>query len=323
MVGRGDDGPGRRGDRGLASHAPPVPCCFRRVRRPHRAVVAVLSVRARAVPLFDFSTTFKPGLAILEPASPLALAASPGSPTRLDSALCYGRWTMGSDRPLLTATHREVTGKAVARLRRSGQLPAVAYGHGVPSTNLLVDGHDFEKLQRHAGPNTLIDLVIDGKKPKPALIHAVQIHPVTGRPLHADFLLVRMTEELTVDVPLVPVGESPAVERLGGTLLQLVDTIKVRARPDHLPQEIALPADRLVDFDTVLHVRDLPMPAGVMVLTDPDEPVAKVAPPRLEAVPEAAEVPVEAPAEAVPEAAPARAGRGSEEGGEGSTPKVD
>ncbi len=225
---------------------------------------------------------------------------------------------MSSDRPLLTATHREVTGKAVARLRRSGQLPAVAYGHGVPSTNLAVDGHDFEQLRRHVGPNTLIDLAIDGKKPKPALIHGVQIHPVTRRPLHVDFLLVRMTEELTVDVPLVPVGESPAVDRLGGTLLQLVDTIKVRARPDHLPQEIALPADRLVDFDTVLHVRDLTMPPGVTVLTDPDEPVAKVAPPRVEAVPE-----VEVAVEAEPVAAPAPAGGESEEAGQGSTPEVD
>jgi large subunit ribosomal protein L25 len=98
-------------------------------------------------------------------------------------------------------------------------------------------------------------------------------------------------------VPLVPVGESPAVELHGGTLLQLVDTVKVRARADHLPQEIAVPVERLVDFETVLHVRDLAVPAGVTILTDPDEVVAKVAPPRVEA---AAEVAAEAAAE-VPE----------------------
>lgn len=210
---------------------------------------------------------------------------------------------MSSDRPVLTATRREVTGKAVARLRRAGQLPAVAYGHREPSTNLVVDAHAFEQLRRHVGPNTLIDLAIDGKKPKPALVHDVQIHPITRRPLHVDFLLVTMTEELIVDVPLVPVGESPAVELHGGTLLQLVDSIKVRARPDHLPQEIPLPAERLVDFETALHVRDLVVPAGVTVLTDPDEVVAKVVPPRVEAVPEAA-----------PEAAPAEAAAATSEG---------
>jgi len=198
---------------------------------------------------------------------------------------------MSSERPVLSARHRTITGKAVARLRSAGQLPAVAYGHSEPSTNLVVDAHAFEQLRRHVGPNTLIDLAVDGKKPRPALIHGVQIHPITRRPLHVDFLLVRMSEELTVDVPLV------AVELHGGTLLQLVDTVKVRARADHLPQEIAVPVDRLVDFETVLHVRDLAVPAGVAILTDPDEIVAKVAPPRVEA---AVEVVAEAAAE-VPE----------------------
>lgn len=204
---------------------------------------------------------------------------------------------MSSERPVLTASRREVTGKAVARLRRAGQLPAVAYGHGEPSTNLVVDAHDFEQLRRHIGPNTIVDLAVDGKKPKPALVHGVQIHPITRRPLHVDFLLVKLTEELTVDVPLVPVGESPAVELHGGTLLQLVDSVRVRARADHLPQEIPVPVERLVDFEAVLHLRDLEVPAGVTVLGDPDEVVAKVAPPRVEAVPEVA-------AEAAPEAAP-------------------
>jgi large subunit ribosomal protein L25 len=203
---------------------------------------------------------------------------------------------MSSERPVLSAGRRTVTGKAVARLRSAGQLPAVAYGHSEPSTNLVVDAHAFEQLRRRVGPNTLIDLAVDGTKPRPALIHGVQIHPITRRPLHVDFLLVRMTEELTVDVPLVPVGESPAVELHGGTLLQLVDTVKVRARADHLPQEIAVPVDRLADFETVLHVRDLAVPAGVAILTDPDEIVAKVAPPRVEvAVEVAAEVAAEVP----------------------------
>lgn len=209
---------------------------------------------------------------------------------------------MSNERPVLTANRRAVTGKAVARLRRAGQLPAVAYGHGEASTSLVVDAHAFEQLRRHVGPNTIIDLAVDGTQPKPALVHDVQIHPVTRRPLHVDFLLVRMTEELTVEVPLVPVGGSPAVELHGGTLLQLVDSVRVRARADHLPQEISVPVDRLVDFETVLHVRDLAVPPGVTILTDPDEVVAKVAPPRIEAAPEAAEgVPEGAPEAPAPE----------------------
>src|SRR5262245_15422980 len=65
-------------------------------------------------------------------------------------------------RPSLKAQPRTITGKHVARLRRDGQLPAVVYGRGEPSTNVVVNLHEFEQLRRHAGPNTLVDLSIDG-----------------------------------------------------------------------------------------------------------------------------------------------------------------
>ena len=58
---------------------------------------------------------------------------------------------MSTARPTLAAEHREVTGKAVARLRKTGKLPAVVYGHGVDSSNVTVDAHDFELLRRHIG----------------------------------------------------------------------------------------------------------------------------------------------------------------------------
>jgi large subunit ribosomal protein L25 len=191
---------------------------------------------------------------------------------------------MTTDRPALAAASREITGKAVAHLRHDGKLPAVVYGHGVESTSLTLDAHDFELLRRHAGANAIVDLSIDGKKAKPVLIHSVQVHPVSRKTLHVDLYQVRMTEELTVDVPLIPVGDAPAVG-LGGTLLQLIDSVKVKALPDKLPQQIEVPVDQLVDFDASLHVRDLAIPADVTLLTDLDEVIAKVAPPRVEAAP--------------------------------------
>lgn len=213
-----------------------------------------------------------------------------------------------STRPALAASHREVTGKAVSRLRRDGLLPAVVFGHGLESVNVSVDAHEFDQLRRHVGPNALIDLSIDGKRANPALVHGVQVHPLSRRPVHVDLFLVRMTEELVVDVPIVPVGRSEAVDVHGGTLLQVVDAIRVRALPDHLPQSVELPLERLVDFDAVLKVADLPTPSGITVLTDADEVVAKVVPPRIEAEPEAApaeEAEGEAEAEAEREAAEA------------------
>ncbi len=203
---------------------------------------------------------------------------------------------MTSARPALAATHRELTGKAVAQLRRDGRLPAVVFGHGLDSTPVTLDAHDFDQLRRHLGANALVDLSVDGKKPQPVLIHGVQVHRLTRRPIHADLFVVKMTEEMTVDVPLVPVGASAAVDDLGGTLLLIVEAVKVKALPDHLPQSIDVPVERLVDFDAVLKVSDLIIPADATLLTDPDEIVAKVAPPRIEVVevaPEAAEAAAE------------------------------
>jgi large subunit ribosomal protein L25 len=189
---------------------------------------------------------------------------------------------MATARPTLAAEHREVTGKKVNRLRKDGKLPAVVYGHGVDSTNVTVDAHEFELLRKHTGPNALVDLSVGGDKAQPVLINQVQIHPVHRRPLHADLFLVRMTEELTVDVPLSASGVSYAVDQLGGTVLHPTETVRVRALPDHLPQSIEYSIESLIDFDVALHVRDLVIPSDVTLLTDPDEIIAKVQAPRVE-----------------------------------------
>ena len=226
---------------------------------------------------------------------------------------------MSTDRATLAAEHRELTGKKVARLRHEGRLPAVVYGRGEASTNISLDTHDFEQLRRHTGPNALIDLSVDGKKANPVLVQSVQVHPVNRRVVHVDLFLVRMTEELTVDVPLVPVGVSAAVDTAGGTLLHMTETVKVKALPDHLPQSIEYPIESLVDFDAAIYVRDLDVPGDVTLLTDLDDIVAKVQAPRVEEVIEPAELTEEEAAEAAA-AAEAAEGEGAPDGGsEGSS----
>jgi large subunit ribosomal protein L25 len=91
-----------------------------------------------------------------------------------------------------------------------------------------------------------------------------------------------MTEELTVDVPLVATGHSHAVDQLNGTLLHPTETVRVKALPDHLPQSIEYSIESLVDFDAALYVRDLTIPDDVTLLTEPDEIIAKVQAPRIE-----------------------------------------
>jgi large subunit ribosomal protein L25 len=208
---------------------------------------------------------------------------------------------MTAPRPTLAATTRALKGKAVASLRRQGRLPAVVFGHGIESAPVSVDAHDFEQLRRHSGPNALVDLSVDGRRPQAVLVHGVQAHPVTRRPLHVDLFAVRMTEELSVDVPVVPVGTTPLVELEGGTLLHALEHIRVKALPDHLPHVIEYSVEPLVDFDATIHVSDLEIPEGVTLLTDPGEVVAKVLRPRVEEEPEVAAAPPEEPVE---EAAP-------------------
>jgi len=195
---------------------------------------------------------------------------------------------MSTARATLAASHREVTGKKVAHLRHAGQLPAVVYGHGLDSANVTVDAHEFDLLRKQVGPNALVDLSIDGHKPRPVLIHGVQVHPIHRRPLHVDLFVVRMTEEMTVDVPLSATGESIAISQHGGTLLHPTESVKVRALPANLPQVIEYSIESLVDFDTTIHVSDLVIPPDVTLVTDGDEVIAKVQAPRVEEAPVAA-----------------------------------
>jgi large subunit ribosomal protein L25 len=213
---------------------------------------------------------------------------------------------MPTNRPTLAAARRDVTGKAVARLRRDGRLPAVVYGHGVESENVSLDTHEFELLRRRAGSNTLVDLSVDGGRRRTVLIHGVQQDVVSRHPLHVDLFVVRMTEELTVEVPLVSTGVAPAVDVHGGTLIHALEHVRVRALPANLPQSISYPIDGLADFDAAIHVRDLVIPSDVTLVTDADELVAKVERPRVEVE--------EAPAEEAAE---------EPEAGEGAGPSVE
>ena len=222
---------------------------------------------------------------------------------------------MSTARATLAAEHRELTGKKVARLRHAGRLPAVVYGHGVESASISIDTHEFEQLRRHSGPNALVDLSVDGEKPQPVLVHGIQVHPVNRRPLHVDLFLVRMTEELVVDVPLVATGESQAVTLHGGTLLHPMESVRVRALPDHLPQSIEYSVALIVDFDTTIHVRDLVVPSDVTLLTDGDEIIAKVQPPRVEEAPVVAAVAAAEGEAAGEESATDAGGQATEAGG--------
>ncbi len=130
------------------------------------------------------------------------------------------------------------------------------------------------------------------------ILHGIQFHKLTQRPLHVDLFAVQMTEELTVDVQLVGDGVAPAAEN-GGTLVHPVSTLKVRALPGDLPETLHYDLSAITTYDTVVTVADLIVPAGVTIQAEGSEIIARVLAPRVEEVAAAAaEVEAEEPSRA-------------------------
>jgi large subunit ribosomal protein L25 len=201
----------------------------------------------------------------------------------------------------LSVKPRRVLGKKVAALRRQGITPANVYGRNLESKAVEVETVVLTHLLRSAGRNVIIDLHIEGEdSPRPVMLRAVQREPATSKLLHVDFYQVSLTQKMRAEVPLILVGEPPAVAEFGGILLQSLDSITVEALPGDIPAHVEVDVTTLTQLDDAVHVRELPIdPTRVHIMTDAELVVAKVAAPRLVAAEEAEEVAAEAAAEAV------------------------
>ena len=166
------------------------------------------------------------------------------------------------------------------KLRNSGKIPAIVYGHGLKTEHLEVAYPEFEKAFRKAGESTLINLNIAGEKIRNVIIQDVQKHYLNGKYIHVDFYEVSMTEKMKARVPLEFIGVSKAVKENGGVLIQVINELEVECLPADLPHSITVDISGLNDFNAAVHVRDLHISAKVQVHADLNEVVVKVAPPR-------------------------------------------
>ncbi len=183
----------------------------------------------------------------------------------------------------LTAQARTVLGKTVDGLRRQRIVPAVIYGHNVPSRTVSIEAGAFDAMFKQAGSTSLVDVAVDGSAPVKALIHAIQRHPTTDRVIHVDLYQVKMSEKLEADIELNFIGESPAVKEQGGILIRTLDKVKVSCLPTDLVHSIDVDISVLKTFDKRIHVSDLVVSPGLTILDKGDEVVASVMPPRSEA----------------------------------------
>lgn len=182
----------------------------------------------------------------------------------------------------LTVERREVLGKKVAQLRRSGFTPANVYGHGVDSVSIQIETETMVKTLKTMLANEVIDLKINGESnTRPVVVQKVQRHPLTSQVLHTEFYQVSLRTRMRADVPLIIVGQSEGVDTFNGVLVKAVETVQVEALPLDLPSHIDVDITPLANLEDSLHVSDLVIPEGVTLLTDAEVVVVKVASPRV------------------------------------------
>lgn len=182
---------------------------------------------------------------------------------------------MSNTATLSAEVGRETGSAASRRLRAQDRIPGVLYGHGMQPVSLSVARRDLRiALSGPAGANTILELSVDGKNYN-AIVKELQRHPVKRNVAHIDFVQIDLTEEITMHVPLHLAGNAKAVLSAGGIVDPAVDTIEVRTTPNNVPNEIVVD---VTDFtpETVLHLGELKLPAGVVALGDPEMPVVTV-----------------------------------------------
>ncbi len=181
---------------------------------------------------------------------------------------------------VLEAKKREVIGKQVKALRREGLLPAVIYGSDIEPMPLTLNTNEVRQILSVTGANTLITIKI-GKKEHLALVRDLQREVITRNLLHIDFQAVSMEETISTTVPVLVVGESPAVKELNALLVTSMDFLQIEAKAKDLPDTISVDISELVQIGDNIRVKDLIISGDVNILDDPELTVVVVAAPTL------------------------------------------
>ncbi len=178
----------------------------------------------------------------------------------------------------LNAIKREKTGKETSKkLRKQGLIPAIVYGPRFQPLPIAVKANEIESiLIKHRGETILFNLQLTNGEPSKiqAVLKEYQLHPVTDKIIHIDFLAIHEKETITIDVPLEFVGKPVGISK-GGVLEILLHELTVECLPSNIPDKISVDISHL-DIGDVLHVKDIKVPEGIKVVDDPEETVVTV-----------------------------------------------
>jgi len=198
----------------------------------------------------------------------------------------------------LKVEKREITGKKVRFLRNRGIVPLHLFGNKVDSMALQSDAPTLQKVLSQAGHTRLIELEVSGETtPRNVMVREVQKDPIRGNLIHVDLYQVTMTEKIKVEVPIVLVGESPALKSKDNMLYQDLDSLTIECLPDKMPDRIQVDISVITEPEQAIRVKDIVIP-DITILNEPDLVIAKVSARPVEVVEEAKAAPAEGVAEA-------------------------
>jgi large subunit ribosomal protein L25 len=171
----------------------------------------------------------------------------------------------------LTVELRTRTGKGASRqARREGKVPAVLYGHGAEPQHLTLNAHDFAAVLRNSGTNAVLSLEIDGTE-QLALPKAIAVHPIKRSITHADLIIVRRGEKVTVEVSVTLEGEAES-----GTLVtQDASTIEIEAEALSIPESLTVSIEGAEEGTQIL-AGQVELPSGVILVSDPEMLVVNI-----------------------------------------------
>lgn len=202
----------------------------------------------------------------------------------------------------LAVNVRTVTGKATKHLRQEGVIPANIFGRGEPSQAVQVPRTAFENLRRKHSATGVIALKVEGKpRAQTVLIRHVQREPCNGNILHIDFFRVGLRDRIAAKIPLNLTGVASGAKVEGGVLLHLIDALEVECTAGDIVEALEVDISGLEHIDDILHAKDVPLPPNYTLLTDAEEAVVKITPPRVEKAEAVAEAPAAASTETASE----------------------
>ncbi|MDE2399844.1 MAG: 50S ribosomal protein L25 [Patescibacteria group bacterium] len=166
-------------------------------------------------------------------------------------------------------------GTKLDTLRKGGEIPAVFYGMKKETTAVSVSTVEFKKVWREAGESSPIKISSPSGEID-ALIHEVQVDPITDEPIHVDFLVIDMKKKIQVNIPLEFEGISGAVKSGLGNLVKVLHEIEVEALPSELPHNLVVDLSKLATVEDQILVSDIKLPTGVALITPAEEVVASI-----------------------------------------------